>query len=148
MPFPNSPRFQGLVTGEVDALFDEASNVWVEAALDAGMTIIGSSEAHRDEARSDRLSPRLRAPRAFPKLPADVLTVDFSGWPVYVHAEASDELVTQICRSSIARKASIPWDGDGPLPVERMCREAADTPQDVPLHPAAERFWRERGYVS
>jgi TRAP-type uncharacterized transport system substrate-binding protein len=31
--------------------------------------------------------------------------------------------------------------------VERMAREALDTPQTVPLHPAAERFWRGRGYL-
>jgi TRAP-type uncharacterized transport system substrate-binding protein len=29
-----------------------------------------------------------------------------------------------------------------------MCVEAPDTPQLVPLHPAAERLWRERGYLT
>ena len=38
-------------------------------------------------------------------------------------------------------------DKPGDLPVERMAREAPDTPQTVPLHPAAERFWRSRGYL-
>jgi TRAP-type uncharacterized transport system substrate-binding protein len=33
------------------------------------------------------------------------------------------------------------------LPVERMAREALDTPQTVPLHPAAELYWRSRGYL-
>ena len=46
-----------------------------------------------------------------------------------------------------ARKARIPWEEPGDLPVERMAREALDTPQCVPLHPAAERFWRSRGYL-
>ena len=148
VPFPHSPRFQGLVTGEVDALFDEASSTWVGAALDADMKIIGLSEVTMMKLETIGYRRAFVRREQFPKLPADVLTVDFSGWPVYVHAEAADELVTHICESLIARKASIPWDGDGPLPVERMCREAADTPQDVPLHPAAERFWRERGYLS
>ena len=46
-----------------------------------------------------------------------------------------------------ARKHHIPWQGDGPLPVERMCVDAADTPLDVPLHPAAELYWRQCGYL-
>ena len=84
---------------------------------------------------------------AYPKLSRDVLTLDFSGWTLFVHAEADDALVTQICAGLDARKARIPWEEPGDLPVERMAREAPDTPQTVPLHPAAERFWRSRGYL-
>ena len=61
--------------------------------------------------------------------------------------EADDDLVTQICAGLVARHARIPWEEPGDLPVERMAREAPDTPQTVPLHPAAERFWRSRGYL-
>jgi len=28
-----------------------------------------------------------------------------------------------------------------------MCRDTADGPLVIPLHPAAEKFWRERGYL-
>jgi TRAP-type uncharacterized transport system substrate-binding protein len=28
-----------------------------------------------------------------------------------------------------------------------MAKEAIDTPQCVPLHPAAERYWKSRGYL-
>jgi TRAP-type uncharacterized transport system substrate-binding protein len=83
----------------------------------------------------------------YPKLPADVLSLDFSGWTVFVHAEADDDLVASICAGLDARKARIPWEEPGDLPVERMAREAPDTPQCVPLHPAAARFWKSRGYL-
>jgi TRAP-type uncharacterized transport system substrate-binding protein len=82
----------------------------------------------------------------FPGLPNDLLTFDFSGWPIFVRTDLPDALVSRICAALDARKHLIGWDGEGPLPVERMCRDADDTPQQVPLHPAAERFWRERGY--
>jgi len=59
----------------------------------------------------------------------------------------SDEIVTFLCRGIEARKDKVPWQGKGPLPIERMCIDSPDTPMDVPLHPAAERFWRERGYL-
>jgi TRAP-type uncharacterized transport system substrate-binding protein len=84
----------------------------------------------------------------FPKLPRDVLTLDFSGWTIFVHEKADDALVQKICAGLDARKARIPWEEAGPLPVERMARDARDTPQLVPLHPAAERFWHARGYLA
>jgi TRAP-type uncharacterized transport system substrate-binding protein len=148
VPFPNSPKFQALVRGEIDAIFDEASDVWVAAALDAGMTILplGEATVTRLEAMGYRRAYLQRA--LFPKLHANILTLDFSGWAVFVHAEASDELVTQICAALDTRQDRIAWEGGGALPIARMCREAPDTPQDVPLHPAAARYWRERGYVS
>jgi hypothetical protein len=33
------------------------------------------------------------------------------------------------------------------LAMLNVTREALDTPQCVALHPAAERFWRSRGYL-
>ncbi len=147
LPWPDSAKFQAFAKGEIDAIFDEASYIWVAEALDAGATILPLSEPTVRKLEAIGLRRAIIRKSAFPKLPADVLTVDFSGWPIFVHAETSDRLVTQICASLDARKGSIPGEDGKPLPVERMCREAPDTPQDVPLHPAAERFWRQRGYL-
>lgn len=33
------------------------------------------------------------------------------------------------------------------LPVSQMVVGSPEAPLDIPLHPAAERFWRERGYI-
>jgi TRAP-type uncharacterized transport system substrate-binding protein len=136
LPFPDGPKFAALARGEIDAIFDEASNVWIDTALEAGMTILPLSEPTvvKLEAMGYRRGTIRKA--SYPGLPADVLTLDFSGWPIFVHEVALD-----------ARKHLIPWQGEGPLPVERMAREAPDTPQLVPLHPAAERVWRAKGYL-
>jgi len=83
----------------------------------------------------------------FPALKQDILTIDFSGWPIFVRADLDDAIVTQMCAGLDARKHNIPWEGEGPLPVERMAREAPDTPQDIPLHPAAEKYWKSKGYL-
>ena len=83
----------------------------------------------------------------FPALPADVPTIDFSGWPIFVRADLSDERVTQNCAALIARKEVIAWQQPGPLPLSRMVRDEPDAPMGVPLHPAAERFWRAQGYL-
>jgi TRAP-type uncharacterized transport system substrate-binding protein len=147
VPWPYTDTFRALIDGRVDAIFDEAAHSWVPQALDAGITLLPLAEAtvQKLETKGYRRAVLPRA--AYPKLPADVLTLDFSGWTVFVHAQADDDLVTQICASLDARKAQIPWEEPGPLPVERMAREAPDTPQMVPLHPAAEKFWKSRGYL-
>jgi hypothetical protein len=46
-----------------------------------------------------------------------------------------------------AKVHSTKWRDDGPFPVTCLCREADDTPQMVPYHPAAEAYWRERGFL-
>ena len=146
-PRAGDARFTALARGELDAIFDEGAAGWLEAAIDAGMTILPLAEA--TVAKLEALGYRRGTldARTYPKLNHDVLTLDFSGWPIFVHADTADELVAQICDALDRRKALIPWEGAGPLPVERMCRDGADTPLDVPLHPAAERFWEKRGYL-
>jgi TRAP-type uncharacterized transport system substrate-binding protein len=92
--------------------------------------------------------PRAAIPSAkFQGLEADVPTLDFSGWPLYTHADTADEVVTGFCQALEACKDRIPWQGEGPLPLADMCRNTQDAPLPIPLHPAAERFWQERGYL-
>jgi TRAP-type uncharacterized transport system substrate-binding protein len=147
LPWKGSPKFQALLEGNLDAIFDEASDEWLNEAVDAGMRILPLAEKTVQELEARGFRRALLRKDHFPSLSADILTVDFSGWPIFVHADAPDALVTAICGALDARKAAIPWQGEGPLPLERMCHEKPDTPQDVPLHPSAERFWRECGYL-
>ena len=52
-----------------------------------------------------------------------------------------------ICNALEARREQIPWEDPGPLPLERMCVDGPGVPIPAPLHPAAESFWRGRGYL-
>jgi len=148
LPYPGTAKFKALLSGEIDAIFDEAAPYWVNEALDAGIRVLPLAEATMTKLEAMGYHRAIMPKRDFPKLPRDVLTLDFSGWTIFVHEKADDALVAQICAGLDARKERIPWEEAGPLPVERMARDARDTPQLVPLHPAAERFWRERGYLS
>jgi len=147
VPWPYTETFKALVRGEVDAIFDEAAHGWVPEALDAGITILPLADATVVKLEAMGYRRAVLPQAAYPKLPADVLSLDFSGWTVFVHAEADDALVIRICAGLDARKARIPWEEPGDLPVERMARQALDTPQCVPLHPAAEHYWKSRGYL-
>jgi TRAP-type uncharacterized transport system substrate-binding protein len=146
-PDAASPKFRAFFDGSIDAIFDEGADSWIGVALDAGMTVLSLAEptAGRLEELGYRRAviPQSR----YPRLPHDILTIDFSGWPLFVHAELSDDDVTAICAALAGCVERIPWQEDTPLTLARMCRNAPDAPYDVPLHPAAERSWRERGVL-
>jgi TRAP-type uncharacterized transport system substrate-binding protein len=147
VPRAGSPQLRAFDAGAVDAIVDEGVGVWIDQAIDRQMTVLSLSEdtVRKLEAMGYRRAVIEKA--VHPRLPGDVLTIDFSGWPIFVHDRLQDDIVTKICAALDARKDLIPWEHDGPLPVERMCRDGVDTPMDVPLHPAAERYWRQMRYI-
>ena len=147
LPRRGTSKFTALARGEIDAIFDEAVNEWLDDALELGVTILPLSEVTVKTLEARGLRRALIEKRRHPQLAGDILTLDFSGFPIFVHADAPDDLVTQFCAALEARKHNIPWEGDGPLPTARMCRDGPGNPLDVPLHPAAERFWRSCGYL-
>jgi hypothetical protein len=147
IPWPDGPKFKDLIEGRLDGVFDEASSAWIDHAAEAGMTILPMAESTVKKLEAQGYRRAYMTKKNFPALKEDVLTIDFSGWPIFVREDLDDAIVTQMCAGLDARKQNIPWEGEGPLPVERMAREAPDTPQDVPLHPAAERYWKSKGYL-
>jgi hypothetical protein len=57
-------------------------------------------------------------------------------------------MVQAFCAAIEARKDVIPRDqGEGPLPLDRMCKDTTEGPLYIPLHNAAEAYWTERGYL-
>ena len=145
---PDAPhRVSSYESGEVNANFDEAVGRGVPMAIAKGMRILPLREATLSKLEAMGYRRGVIEATDYPGLPADVLTIDFSGFPVFCHERTPDDLVTAICAGLEARKDRIPYQGPGPLPLERMCFDTPEGPLDVPLHPAAERFWRERGYL-
>ena len=147
LAYPDQPKFGALVRGQIDAIFDEASQFWVNEAVDQGVTMLPLAESTVKKLEAIGYRRAIMPQSVFKKLPADVLTIDFSGWTVFCHAETDDKVVTDICSALEVRKARIPWEEPGPIPTDRMARETPDTPQVIPLHPAAERYWRKLGYI-
>jgi hypothetical protein len=147
LPWFDTPKFEALARGEITGVFDEGVYRWANEATPAGMTVLkmGQETAQKLEAMGYRRGTLRKAD--YPTLPEDILTLDFSGWPAFVREDADDDLVRRICAGLEARKDVIPWEGEGPLPLHRMCIDCPEAPLGAPLHPAAERFWTERGYL-
>jgi len=129
-------------------VIDEAVRGWVNAATGAGMRVLPLEEPMLARLEGLGLRRALIPRTRYPNLQQDVPTLDFSGFAVYTHADAPDEVISSVCAALEARKERIGWQEPGPLPLDRMCRDTPDGPLVIPLHRAAEQFWRERGYLS
>ena len=146
--FPNGPNRIGAVErGEVDALVDEAMPMWGAKAIQLGMRFLPVDEPELQQLEARGLQRVAITREEFPGLLADVWTVDFSGWPVFTLASAPDERVSAFCAALEKRKDRIPWYGPGPMRLDLMCKDTKEGPMAIPLHPAAERFWRSQRYL-
>jgi TRAP-type uncharacterized transport system substrate-binding protein len=145
---PAVPARAGRVaSGDLDAIFDEATNRFVPMVDELKMRLIQLDDGALKflEGLGLHAAPMPRS--YFPNLPADMRAPDFSGWPLFTREDAPDDLIYGFCKALDARKASVLWTQPGPLPVAEMCRDTPAGPLRIPLHRAAERYWREAGYL-
>jgi TRAP-type uncharacterized transport system substrate-binding protein len=140
-------RIGAMGRGEIDAIFDEGASAWGNMALELGMNFLSLDESMLRPLESVGLRRGLIQQKYFPKLTGDVPTLDFSGWPIYTHRDTPDTTVADFCRALEQSKERIPWAQEAPLPLAQMVRDSPEGHLEVPLHAAAERFWRERGYL-
>ena len=140
-------RLDAVERGELNALIDEAFPGYVGRARDAGMRILPIDEPQLQQLEAKGLRRQYARTSDFPKLTEDVATIDFSGWPVFCLESTPDEIVTAFCGALEARKANIPWYGQGPMDPRLMVTDTREAPMTIPLHRAAERFWKEQGYL-
>jgi TRAP-type uncharacterized transport system substrate-binding protein len=146
---PYRPERLGAVEhGELDAVWDEALPLFAPRAIELGMRFLAIDEPQLAALEADGLRRAAITDEEYPGLGETVWSLDFSGWPVFCLTSAPDEMIYKFCAGLEARKERIPWLGDGPLPLERLCQDNKDGALYLPLHPGAERFWRERGYLA
>ena len=141
-------RIGAMRRGEIDAIFDEGASAWGNMALELGMNFLFLDEFMLKRLESVGLRRGLIQQKHFPKLSVDVPTLDFSGWPIYTHRDTPDAMVADFCRALEESKERIPWAHEAPLPLAQMVRDTPEGHLEVALHPGAERFWRQCGYLS
>ena len=145
---PSHPgRAEMIRKGEVDAVFDEGILSWGQFALDHGFRILTVEGAVRDRLTEGGYDMIALQKGRLPGLKGPVTSVDFSGWPMVVHADMPDDVAYALCEAIEARKLVIPADNFKALNLAQLCNPDEETPRGAPLHPGAERYWRERGYL-
>lgn len=143
-------------SGDLDGVFDEGvmSSTWKAIADTVDLEYLPV-----DEDVLDRLAANYGIGRGV--LPAgrlrgverDVPTIDFAGWLLYCHTALPEEVVYYALigleetkrQMETLFEPQVPHQGLTELPLD-MSRIWQDTA--LPLHPGAERFYRERGYMS
>jgi TRAP-type uncharacterized transport system substrate-binding protein len=83
----------------------------------------------------------------FDGLAEDLQTIDFSGWPMIVHADMPNRVAYALCEAIEKRRDLIPTDNYKALDLAQLCANDDEAPFDAPLHAGARRFYRERGYL-
>lgn len=136
-------RLKAISAHEVDAIFDEGIGTWLPAALAAGYRPVTPEESVMEPLRAIGWRSAIIPAGRYPGLDRDHACIDFSGWPLYTRESAPDEMVTKVCAGLYARSAWIPWDDRAFTGLDQLGRDTEATPLDVPLHPAAERWYRE-----
>lgn len=146
---PSNPRRrEGIASGEIDAVIDEGMDSWGQVALERGMVFLPFSEKAlvRLERYGFRRAP-LASGRFEGKLQEPTEVVDFSGWPIVTHASLPEELAYQMTAVLDRIREEIPYDSAQVPPMSSFCRSTEVGPLDIPLHPGAERYYREKGYL-
>src|SRR5581483_2828466 len=93
----------------IDAIFDEGATAWGNMALELGMTFLSLDETLLQRLEAAGLRRGVMERRHYPKLAADVPTLDFGGWPIYTHRDTPDALVADFCAALEASEENIPW---------------------------------------
>ncbi len=141
-------RLDGMADGSLDAVFDEGIKSWGTIALDQGMRFLplGAKATARLDAIGWPVGPIPRA--LFPKFTDEVAGASFSGWPIFVRADVADEVVYQMTRALDESRGQIAWDAPEAVRLADLCQDTDMAPIGIPLHPGAERYYRERGAIS
>jgi len=142
---PSDPRrMEPLRRGTLDAIFDEALVVWLGEALACGLELVeleADAFVHLTGLGWRRV---VIPPGTYPNQTRPHACIDYSGWPLYASASLPDQVAYDICAGFAARAAEINWE-DSYTGTAQLARDTEATPIDVPLHPGAERWFRENG---
>lgn len=147
-PRPSDPsRRAAIESGAVNAIFDEGIKSWGRTALDNGFRYLPIEGKVLRELKGLGYRPAQLSKAHFKALTNPVPTLDFSGWPMIVHTDMANEVAYALCESIEQRRAIFPTDNYKPLKIAQLCANDDEAPFDVPLHPGAKRFYRERGFL-
>ena len=137
-------RMEPMRAGTLDAIFDEALVIWFDEALQHDLVPLEIEPEIFAQLASLGWRRGIVPKTRYPRLAADIAAIDYSGWPLYANAALDADTVYKVCAGFALRADEIPWE-DSFTEVSQVWRDTEATPIDVPLHPGAERFLRERG---
>jgi TRAP-type uncharacterized transport system substrate-binding protein len=148
---PFSPeRLKGIANRSINAVFDEGISTpggWLDQALDNGYEVIPLEPAVVRKLAAMGYSKSILPRSRYPQLKEDALTIDYSGWALVTHKWLPVNVAYAAAETIDQRQNVIPVDDEQPLNMGNLCHGTAKCPLQVPLHPGAARYYREKGYL-
>ncbi len=136
-------RLEALDANEVDVVLDEGIRTWLPRGLAAGYQLLTPEPPVLEAMQALGWRKVTIPPGRYPGLDVEHTCLDFSGWPLYTSAALPDDVAYQVCGAIQARAEWIPWDTTCFTGIDQLGRDTDATPLDIPLHPGAERWYRE-----
>jgi TRAP-type uncharacterized transport system substrate-binding protein len=134
-------RLDPVAKGEIDMIFDEGIKTWLPQSIAAGMVPLDLTKAEFDHMTA--LGWRKKSiPAGKMGVKQNHDCIDFSGWPIYCSANLDEKTVYDVCGAIAARAFEMPFEEDYKS-IAQLGSDTEETPIDVPLHPGAERWFRE-----
>ena len=143
-------RLKAIAKRSITAVFDEGVSTpggWLDQALDNGYEIIPLEPAVVKKLEQAGYTRTVLPKRRYPLLKDDVLTLDYSGWALVTHRWLPNSVAYAAIATIDERQSAIPVDDDRPLDMRNLCRSTEKCPLQVPLHPGAAKYYREKGYL-
>ena len=140
-------RLAGIADGSIDVVFDEGIPAWLNTGLEHGLQPLELEEDIMAGMEAIGWRRVVLPKERFPLLERDIMTIDYSGWPLYTRESLPDETAYKVCAAIAERAEYIRWESSY-TGVGQLGQETEATPLDVPLHPGAERWFREHGHIA
>jgi TRAP-type uncharacterized transport system substrate-binding protein len=144
-PFDDK-RIAGIRNGVIEAIFDEGLVAWFEEALKAGFEPIELEPAafsHMEALGWRKVVIPTGSASRYPLLKQPHACINYGGWPLYTSASLPDSVAYAACAAIAARGTEIPWEMNAYTHLLQLGHDTEATPIDVPLHPGAERWYRD-----
>jgi TRAP-type uncharacterized transport system substrate-binding protein len=149
-PSPSSAaRSDAIRSGDANAVFDEGVKSWGALALNSGMRFLTIDDHVLRKLEKIGFPSAMLTRKHYPQMDRDIRTVDFSGWTYFCHADLPSEIAYSMAKAVDLCCQEIPVDhfDKRPMTISEFCRGGEAGHLNIPLHPGAKKYFRERGYL-
>jgi TRAP transporter TAXI family solute receptor len=148
---PSAPeRLKSIAKRTIDAVFDEGISTpggWLDQALENGYEVVAIEPEVVKKLEQMGYTRSVLPKSRYPQLKEDTLTIDYSGWALVTHRWLPNRVAYSAIETIDERQGVIPVDDDEPLNMRNLCRGTEKCPLQVPLHPGAVKYYKEKGYL-
>jgi uncharacterized protein len=143
-------RLTSIAKRSISAVFDEGVSTpggWLDQALDNGYDVIALEPAVVKKLEQMGYSRTVLPKSRFRQLKEDTLALDYSGWALVTHRWLPNSVAYAAIETIDEKQRVIPVDDDQPLDMRNLCRGTEKCPLQVPLHPSAAKYYKDKGYL-